>query len=482
MLAPHFVAFSAEVTRCGQSSSFVKLGSAMQTTRRLFAVARLGLAASQSTTITAPPVCHRCGRCVSAPPILSAPVRLFARKTQPADETKPTPRKGKRTAVSSASSTKSTSDGEQPGDGGNGHSASAELMRLLAQLPAADVPVAMAALKQRLTTSRKPQAELVLAEAEIEDEAADEGEEHGEDEMEEDEDEDENEAEYAVLRARLAKEGSVTTEAGEEIISMEEVERQLAEDGELDDAGEAVAVNAEEEDVNEELVDEEEEEAEQILEEEEADQQPAGRPQRSASTTGSSTSGGNTFWIQERRDGTVTVTEWPFGDEDDDSSSDLSASYDLNMPNPSHQQAGVVGQNIGGEKLRRADVLTMREKDLTEHFTKGGGRGGQKVNKTSNCVHLHHTPTGTIVKCHATRSLAENRRIAREIMQGRLEELMLGPASKNAQRAAKIRKQKAKTRRRAAIKYEKIDEVEEDYDRSNTAENGDASGRSNDTK
>ena len=46
-------------------------------------------------------------------------------------------------------------------------------------------------------------------------------------------------------------------------------------------------------------------------------------------------------------------------------------------------------------------------------------------------------------------------------MQGRLEELVLGPASKNAKRAAKIRKQKAKTRRRAAVKYGDMDDADD---------------------
>lgn len=40
----------------------------------------------------------------------------------------------------------------------------------------------------------------------------------------------------------------------------------------------------------------------------------------------------------------------------------------------------------------------LSEGDMEESFIKGWGKGGQKVNKSSNCVHLKHKPTGIIVK------------------------------------------------------------------------------------
>ena len=52
----------------------------------------------------------------------------------------------------------------------------------------------------------------------------------------------------------------------------------------------------------------------------------------------------------------------------------------------------------------RMEALGIREQDLEESFVRGSGRGGQKVNKTNNCVYLRHTPTGIAVKCHADRS------------------------------------------------------------------------------
>ncbi|CAJ0846392.1 14239_t:CDS:2, partial [Entrophospora sp. SA101] len=55
--------------------------------------------------------------------------------------------------------------------------------------------------------------------------------------------------------------------------------------------------------------------------------------------------------------------------------------------------------------------------DLIESFIKGSGNGGQKINKTSNCVNLKHAPTGF----RETRSLNQNRSIARKILIEKLD-------------------------------------------------------------
>lgn len=124
----------------------------------------------------------------------------------------------------------------------------------------------------------------------------------------------------------------------------------------------------------------------------------------------------------------------------------------------------VVGKSIGGEEMRASALTILDERDIVEHFTKGGGKGGQKVNKSNNCVHLLHEPTGTAVKCHATRSLAENRTLARKILQSKLDDLLNGPKSKSAVRTKRVQKSKAKTRKRAAEKYGHVKEdgAEED--------------------
>ena len=43
------------------------------------------------------------------------------------------------------------------------------------------------------------------------------------------------------------------------------------------------------------------------------------------------------------------------------------------------------------------------EEDLKEDFIKGFGPGGQKTNKSNNCVVLKHLPTGIVVRVHDSR-------------------------------------------------------------------------------
>ena len=70
----------------------------------------------------------------------------------------------------------------------------------------------------------------------------------------------------------------------------------------------------------------------------------------------------------------------------------------------------------------------IKDTDLTEQFVKGFGPGGQKTNKSNNCVILTHLPTKEVVKCHDAREQATNRSIARKILYERLD-LFVNPDS-----------------------------------------------------
>lgn len=78
-------------------------------------------------------------------------------------------------------------------------------------------------------------------------------------------------------------------------------------------------------------------------------------------------------------------------------------------------------------------IPELKESDLEESFIRGrfslksiipsshrqdpgSGPGGQSINKTNNNVQLLHKPTGIQVKCQETRSLQQNRKIARKIL------------------------------------------------------------------
>ena len=74
----------------------------------------------------------------------------------------------------------------------------------------------------------------------------------------------------------------------------------------------------------------------------------------------------------------------------------------------------------------RMEALGIREQDLEESFVRGSGRGGQKVNKTNNCVYLKHIPTGIAVKCHVDRSRELNRFLARAGVGDAVSEQVFG--------------------------------------------------------
>jgi len=108
----------------------------------------------------------------------------------------------------------------------------------------------------------------------------------------------------------------------------------------------------------------------------------------------------------------------------------------------------------GKEKflLERMQALGVREQDIEEQFVRSSGAGGQKVNKTSSCVVLHHRLTGIRVKCQQERSQALNRFLARRILLDKIETQLRGAESAEQQEIAKIRRQKRRRSRRAKLK------------------------------
>ncbi|MCD6501541.1 peptide chain release factor-like protein [bacterium] len=100
----------------------------------------------------------------------------------------------------------------------------------------------------------------------------------------------------------------------------------------------------------------------------------------------------------------------------------------------------------------RMKRLGIREEDITERFIHGSGRGGQKKNKSANCVYLKHKPSGIEVKIQKSRSREVNRFLARRILCDKIEALRMGKLSAREKERFKIRKQKARRSRRAKEK------------------------------
>jgi protein subunit release factor B len=100
----------------------------------------------------------------------------------------------------------------------------------------------------------------------------------------------------------------------------------------------------------------------------------------------------------------------------------------------------------------KMERFNIREEDIKESFVRSGGKGGQKVNKTSTCVYLKHIPTGIEVKCQEERSQSLNRYRARVILIKKVEQLIRGKESEEIQRIEKIRRQKRKRSKRAKEK------------------------------
>lgn len=64
--------------------------------------------------------------------------------------------------------------------------------------------------------------------------------------------------------------------------------------------------------------------------------------------------------------------------------------------------------------------IEIPEKDIELKFIRGGGAGGQKVNKTSSTAQLRHLPTGIIITCQTERSQSANKDMAFKILRARL--------------------------------------------------------------
>src|SRR3990167_3407103 len=108
--------------------------------------------------------------------------------------------------------------------------------------------------------------------------------------------------------------------------------------------------------------------------------------------------------------------------------------------------------DLSPDLLAMAAALVIRPEDIDEHFIRGGGHGGQKINKTASLVQLIHRPTGIEVRCQVHREQSKNRLSAYKLLILKIEERVKGRASERAQKMFKMRKQKIRRLRRSKEK------------------------------
>ncbi|VVC39510.1 Peptide chain release factor class I/class II [Cinara cedri] len=111
------------------------------------------------------------------------------------------------------------------------------------------------------------------------------------------------------------------------------------------------------------------------------------------------------------------------------------------------------------QTIDRSKVPILNENDLEEMFVKGSGPGGSAVNKNSNCVVLKHKPTGIVIKCHESRCVEDNRKIARAKLIEKLDVIENGNESLAEQKKAIAEKKNAQKE----WKRKKLESLKKDW-------------------
>jgi len=83
---------------------------------------------------------------------------------------------------------------------------------------------------------------------------------------------------------------------------------------------------------------------------------------------------------------------------------------------------------------------------IDEQFTRGGGKGGQKINKTSNAVLLRYPALGLVVRCQRERKRSLNRFLALRELVDEIEARISPETSERLAEIERIRRRKAKNR------------------------------------
>ncbi len=95
---------------------------------------------------------------------------------------------------------------------------------------------------------------------------------------------------------------------------------------------------------------------------------------------------------------------------------------------------------------------------VSETFSRGGGKGGQKINKTANRVQLHYPPLDLRVACQRERKRGLNRFLALRELADEIEMKVSPGTSARLKAFARLRKSKSRARSRALRKAAPVQE------------------------
>src|ERR1700722_8406951 len=90
---------------------------------------------------------------------------------------------------------------------------------------------------------------------------------------------------------------------------------------------------------------------------------------------------------------------------------------------------------------------------VEETFSRGGGKGGQKINKTSNRVQLSYPPLELRVTCQRERKRSLNRFLALRELVDQAEIKISPETSERLREFDRLRKRKARSSAKSAAKH-----------------------------
>lgn len=116
-----------------------------------------------------------------------------------------------------------------------------------------------------------------------------------------------------------------------------------------------------------------------------------------------------------------------------------------------NEDFGVAPTKLDELKARLAR-LKIDLRLVEESFSRGGGKGGQKVNKTSNRVQMSYPPLDIRVACQRERKRSLNRFLALRALADQIEMKTSPETSERLAEMRRIQKRKARSRARTAEK------------------------------